>query len=98
MASKFKKSQGSSSFADFAETQSTNALKLNASQKRRGKMNTGPNKGWFWDQISLVVVASVTSWGGCRCDDLTSNLFRRDARMDAIGCRVGLVAPGSSAR
>src|SRR5437763_14155564 len=45
----------------------------------------------------LVVVASVTSWGGCRCDDLTSNLPRRDARMDAIACRVGVVATRSSA-
>jgi len=48
-----------------------------------------PTKAFF-------VVGSVWLSRGCHHDDLTSNLLRRDARMDAIAGRAGLVATRSS--
>jgi hypothetical protein len=48
-----------------------------------------------FDSVIVHFRAGIARW---RHDDLTSNLFGSDARVDAIACRVGIVASRTCAR
>jgi hypothetical protein len=48
-----------------------------------------------FDSVIVHFRAGIARW---RHDDLTSNLFGSDARVDTVACRVGIVASRTSAR
>jgi hypothetical protein len=53
-----------------------------------------PQQGLFWNKSSIYELVG----GRRRHDDLTSNLFWSDARVDTIACHIGFVASRSPAR